>query len=383
MPRGLLFVLICALLSCSRREAPSDERLLPPPAAPSEPIGHAEQSPLSVELPELERDRLAYLFEAAELVALRWPQLAAAETCILLVAQTAQWVVNCEQAPAGFTRAAVPFRGRPIFAHAGDKFEVPGGTRSTRELLARTPAAAHVFAPGQASATLPAQYPWLLIGTLEALREFHPAFGAATTESWLSVAMHEFAHIHQLRQPAFAPYVARIDAHTLHPGALTALYEREASFRVRIAREYAQLMAACLRAPDPTAARQALRTWLRSYRQRSARLASRPGGETLLFEERLFTYIEGVGRFVESDFLVNAAQHPPAGLERDPQFHHFEAFLGHGYAGTPNRQLDTEYYYAIGFHLCVLLARVDPAWQRRVDAHPGWLIGLIELIVKQ
>lgn len=376
---GLAF----ALPSCSRPEAAPHERRTPAPVEPA-PVPRVEPArALAVDLPELERDRLAYLFEAAELVERRWPQLSAAETCILLVAQTAQWVVNCDEAPASFTRAAGQFRGRPIFAHSGDAFEVAGQMRTTQQLLAQTPAAAHVFGPGAREPTLPPRHPWLLLGTLEALRAFHPAFGPATTESWLSVAMHELVHIHQLRQPGFAPYVERIDAHTLHPAALTALHERDAGFRARIAREYSGLAAAATRALEPGAARQALRIWLGSYRRRSAGLRLRADGAALLHDERLFTYLEGVARFVESDFLVNAAQHPPAGLEHDPQFHRFEAFLGHGYPGTPNRQLDAEYYYAIGFHLCVLLERVDPEWQRRVDTQPGWLIGLIEQLVAQ
>lgn len=375
---GLRIALICGLMACSRGEPSNAERRPLAPVAPASITRVEPVPPLAATLPELERDRLAYLFEAAELVAQSWPQLSAAETCILLIAQTAQWVVNCKEAPRGFTRAAGEFRAQPIFAHAGGTFDVGGEARSTRQLLAQTPAAAHVFAPGRVGSALPAKYPWLLIGTLEALREFHPAFGPATTESWLSVAMHELVHIHQLRQPGFAPYVEKIDAHTLDPRALSAAYARDARFKAQVAREYQQLVAAAERALSPAGAKQALHTWLRSYRQRSARLRALPRGEGLWHDERVFTYLEGVGRYVESDFLQNVAQHPRAGLERDPQFHGFEAFVGHGYAGSPNRQLDAEYHYAIGYHLCVLLDRVDPTWKSRVDAHPGWLIGWVE-----
>lgn len=85
-----------------------------------------------------------------------------------------------------------------------------------------------------------------------------------------------------------------------------------------------------------------------------------------------------MARFVESDFLANAAQHPREGLPEDEHFHEFESFLGRGYRGSPNRQLDAQYYYAIGYHLCVLLERVDPAWKQRVSVTPGWLVGLVE-----
>jgi hypothetical protein len=82
-------------------------------------------------------------------------------------------------------------------------------------------------------------------------------------------------------------------------------------------------------------------------------------------------YLEGVARFVESDFLANTPQHPAAGLEADPQFHHFAAFVDRGYLASPNRQLDVQYYYAIGYHLRVLLDRIDPSWKQRVDKQVG------------
>jgi hypothetical protein len=361
----LPLALACAL-ACTRE---------PGPSAPS---GGTEKSVAPESLPVLERRRLEYLFAAAALVQRSWPQLAADQTCVLLVARAVQWVVNCAEAPNGFERTATQFSGHPIFTHEGDTFESDGETRSTAQLLARTPAAAHVFGSSARRQDLPGGHPWLLLGTLEALRAFHPAFGPATTEHWLSVAIHEFVHIHQLRQPAFAPYAERIDARLLHPGALGRLYERDAEFRAQIGREYQQLTAAASGALDPASARRALLQWLRSYHQRSARVAQRPDGAQLLQDERVFTYLEGVARFVESDFLVDAAQHPVGSLAGDPQFHGFEAFLGRGYSVSPNRQLDRDYYYAIGYHLCVLLARADPSWQRRVDTEPGWLIGLIE-----
>lgn len=110
-----------------------------------------------------------------------------------------------------------------MFVHAGDSFEVAGALRSTRELLEHTPAAAHVFTPSASATGLPPKHAWLLLGTLEALRAYHPAFGPATTEAWVSVAIHELIHVHQLRQPEFAPYLERIDNHSLEPTAITAL----------------------------------------------------------------------------------------------------------------------------------------------------------------
>jgi hypothetical protein len=43
----------------------------------------------------------------------------------------------------------------------------------------------------------------------------------------------------------------------------------------------------------------------------------------------------------------------------------------------PNRQLDAQYYYALGFHLALLLERVDPSWKRSVHDEPDWLVGTV------
>lgn len=375
--RVALAVPVAVLFAACARENPLPAA--PAPAvAVTPPRGVAPELP---ELPELERERLSALFEAAALVARRWERLRPEDVCVLLVAQSAQWVANCAEAPAGFRRTVKPFRDRPVFAHVGTTFGVGGRPRSTAELLAHTPAAAHVFGPNAGERPLPARHPWLLLGTLEALREFHPAFGPAKTEHWLSVAMHEFVHFHQLLQPSFAPYIDQIDSGALKPAALRARYESDAVFRGQIEREYRALTLAAARALDARAARQALGVWLRSYQRRSALVARRTDGEALLRDERLFMYLEGVARFVESEFLVDAAQHPRA-LKDDPQFFGFEAFVGRGYSASPNRQLDPDYYYAIGYHLCVLLERVEPDWHRRVDGEPGWLIGVIERVAR-
>src|SRR6185312_13880048 len=111
------------------------------------------------------------------------------------------------------------------------------------------------------------------------------------------------------------------------------------------------------------------------YRHRAETLRDRP---QLIADDALFSYIEGGARFVESQFLEDPSLHPPAHLlASDPRFHNYELFVGQGYAGSPNRQLDDHYFYAIGYHLCVLLDRSDPSWRSRVHDREHFLVDVV------
>lgn len=356
----MLLPLTAACGDTPKRSAPA-----PIPVAPDTP------------LPALQRERLDYVFDAAERVRASWPLMTPAQTCVLLIEAEVQWVLNCAQGLPGFLSTAQTYRTHPVFRHAGGTFTSAGQTRSTAELLAQTPAAAHVSVPGVASAQgLPGEKPWLVIGSLEALAAFHPAFPDATTEAWVSVAIHELIHTHQLRAPGFAAIVAQLEGGERDASALTRLFGRDKRYRAAIEREYALLTQAAERDPhDRRSARQGLRTWLAAYARRAPQLSA-----AAREDDALFSYIEGVARFVESDFLDNAAQHPPRAPANDPRFHDYALFRGRGYDGSPNRQLDEQYFYAIGYHLCVLLERLDPTWKARVHTVPRWLFGVVEQV---
>jgi hypothetical protein len=342
-----------------------------------------DRAPVATEasFAELQRARLEYLFDAARLVAKSWPLMRPDETCVLLVERERQWEVNCDVAVRGFVATREKFHGRPLFTHAGDAFESAGQRRSTRELLASTPAAAQVPEVPNALPGLPTEHAFLLLGSLEALAAYHPSFPRATTEAWISVAMHEFVHTHQLRHPSFAPYRARLHTPAFDPAPLIALFTQDDAYRVAVLHEYQTLTAAARREPRRDDALAALRAWHAQYRKRRALLAARPQGASLIERDRVFTYLEGVARYVESDFLDRADQHPKRIIPDDPRFHAYADFLGRGYAASPNRQLDDQYYYAIGYHLCVLLQRADPEWRDHVQAQPGLLLGYVDALL--
>lgn len=330
-------------------------------------------------LPALERARLDALFDSAARVAQDWPALTPSEPCVLLIEPATQWVVNCDEAPAtGFARALGSFRRRPIYTRPGGSFRLSGRTLACTELLARMPASAHVDEPGASRTDLPGKYPWLLLGSLEGLQRYHAAFEHSSTEEWLSVALHEFVHTWQMRAPSFRADLHAIDSHATDPKPLADLYANDASYRGMVEDEYTGLMAAAWAPEDPNAARGALRNWLRRYARRRARLTAQAQGANLLHADSLFTYLEGVARYAESHYLVAENQHPRAAIPGDPFAHGFGRWTGRGYPAMPNRQLDREYYYAIGFHLALLLDRVDPSWKSRIASTPDRLIGEVQ-----
>lgn len=364
LARSLLAVTIALVIATSARAQPlPGERVSP--SAP----GQA--------LPGVERARLEYLFEAEARLARQWPWLPEVDTCLLLYAPEREWVVNCADAPAGFVRLPESFRGRAVYARSDGRYRHAGRELKTSELLALLPAAAHVDLPHARGSDLPPQHAWLLLGTLEGLRAHHPAFRAASTDEWLSVALHELFHVRQLHAAGFAQTLARINSRELAPEPLDALFERERAYRAKVVREY-RLLVAEASSPEPSAAgaRRALASWQRLYGARRAALLARRDGPALVEADSLFTYVEGLARYVESVFLIDPTQRPDRAIPQDPRFHAFERFAAGVYGSTNNRQLDRQYYYAIGFHLALLLDRAAPDWKRCVHAEPDLLIGL-------
>jgi hypothetical protein len=292
--------------------------------------------------------------------------------------------VNCSEPPsAQFSRSIDSFRGKPVFARSGTRYRIGSRELSTAELLRTMSAAAHVDDAGARRSELPPGHAWLLLGSLEGLRANHPAFENCSTEEWISVALHEVAHARQLTMPGFEAELRSINSGLADPSVLSKLYSQQPEYRSLVDAEYAQLIAAAWTDPTAAQARDALRTWLERYALRVAWLRKQPNAARLIATDSLFTYIEGAARYVESQYLVDVTQHPAVAPANDPLFRRYVGFAGRGYAGMPNKQMDAEYFYAVGFHVCVLLERVDPSWKSRAHADPQKVIGQARAAVGQ
>jgi hypothetical protein len=250
----------------------------------------------------------------------------------------------------------------------------------TRAWLDREVATAYVPPTSPSAADAPSSgVVW--VGTLEVIRALREDFAQCTTDEWLSVALHELFHVWQLRHPGFAAELRAIADGSLAPDAIRALFEHDARYRELVQREYASLVDAVSSPTDPTRARRALRAWWSLHLERRAYLLSQPDGARRMKEDRVFTGLEGVARYVESRFLVDPAQHPTGGIVGDASFHGFARYAQGGYAVMQNRQLDAAYDYAIGFHLALLLDQVEPGWHARLATQPDGLIGLCEALL--
>jgi hypothetical protein len=377
--RVLLVAAACSVaVACSTESRPSTNAAQRPSGAALVTATRSEVDVAAPRLPDLQRTRLDYLFAAMDRVARHWPWSNRDEICVLLLAPDAQWGLNCNEPPSvRFSRTAESFRGKPVFASRDVRYRIGGRDLSTAELLHSLSAAAHVDEPGAQRSDLPSGQPWLVLGSLEGLRAHHPAFENASTEEWISVALHEFAHARQLRMPDFADRLRAINSGVADPNGLAALYRTDVDYRRLVDSEYAQLVAAAWLQPTAASARDALAAWLERYALRRALLATKPNGGALVEADSVFTYVEGAARFVESQYLVDATQHPSSLPTADPLFRSYVGFLNRGYSGMPNKQMDAEYFYAIGFHLCVLLDRLDPRWKSQVHADPDGVIGRV------
>jgi hypothetical protein len=372
---ALCALMLCGLMGCN--DAERTQPASPAPAAPTA-VPAAPPAPGAPALPAVQRARLEYLFEAGELLARAWPMLSGELPCVLLVDRAVQWLVGCERAPSpDFAPQAQRLRGLPVYARASERLTIAGRELATQSWLAHAAATAHVE-PRSAQrprAVGPSAVDLVVVGTLEAVRA-REDFRDCMTEEWVSVALHELMHVWQLRAPAFADELQAIRAGTLAPDAIRALFVGDARYRVLVEREYRLLVEAAASTPDRPRARRALQRWRTRYAARRAYLAARPDGDQLVRADRVFTYLEGVARYVESRFLVDRALRPARSMVGDSDFHGFERYASGDYAAMQNRQLDAEYDYALGFHLALLLDHADPSWKERVHTLPGALVEL-------
>jgi hypothetical protein len=361
-------VLLCwvLLLGCEHgAAAPAAEQLV-------------AAAPVGPELPSVQRARLEYLFAAGDVLARRWAELKPEPACVMLVDPEQQWLVGCERAPdASYLQLNESLHGRPVFARRSAQVTIGAQTLPSRDWIDRVGAATRVEPLPARALPIPATIGVVWIATLEAMRT-RADFRECKTDEWLSVALHELMHRWQLGARSFGSELPAISSGTLAPDAFRELYARDPGYRYLVQREYRLLENAARGPADVASARRALRAWRALHRKRQAYLCRKPDGAALVHADGVYGYLEGIARYVESRFLVDRAlRHPlTPELASDPEFHAFARYAAGGYDAMQNRQLDREYDYALGFHVALLLDRVDAQWQQRVHLHEGLLYGL-------
>jgi hypothetical protein len=328
----------------------------------------------------VEQWRIEYALRSAERIRQHWTQFVGADPCILLVGPEAQWVLNCATAPEEFEGTQQRFREQPVFVRVGGQFLSNGRSLATTDFIRAVPATIALPRPGQSKRALAQDRPFVLVSALDALQRLHPTTFSAdtTTERWLSIFMHEYFHLLQYSDPSVGE-PAQLDG-----SKLVQLYETDPEYRRMLEAEHAVLANEAARSDvDVVRAQAALRAWHERYQvRRSYLLARSEGAELVRLDERL-CYIEGLARYVEALYLVDARYHLHDANAPDPSFRNFSDFVGRGYAGMPNRGLSSEYYYVLGLHLALILDRVAPDWFHTVNAAPAYLVGTASRIARE
>ena len=294
------------------------------------------------------------------------------ETCILLVSLQAQWILNCDRAPSpDFLRQEEGFRGRPAFARLGTTLTAGGADVPSADFVRAIPATASV-PDNEGRALVAGERAYIVASSLDTLIGTHPAFPeATTTEEWMSIFVHEFFHTRQLLAPSFAETFQAMNDGVLDRERLIALYESDARYRELVQREFQLVSNAS------ADARQVLAEWRVLYEERRAYLNALPDGPLLVRADLVYSYVEGVARYVENTFLIDPKHHPAAATVDDPRFTGFKAFEGRGRDGMLNKGLGARYFYALGMYLSLLLDAVAPDWTQRVHEDPELLFGAV------
>ena len=350
--------------------------IVPTTSSPGvEPAEHTE-SALPEPLAEVERWRVDYVLQAIEPLSTRWPWMTTQRTCVMLVSLQTQWLLNCERAPtAAFVRQSGDFRGKPIYARAGSEVTLQGQVVPASVFVQAVPATAIVPDSKQPDTAQGQGDPFVVVSSLDTLIGTHPSFPPnTTTEEWMSIFVHEFFHTRQLLVPAFAETYRAMTDRELDRERLITLYKTDPNYRALVQQEYL-LLSEAARTPAPQDAHKVLRTWLALYETRRAYLLHQPDGPMLVRADSVFSYVEGVARYVENIFLIDPQYHP-ATASQDPHFQAFKAFENKGYEGMLNKGLGERYFYALGMYLALLLDAATPTWPAQVHAHPNLLLGL-------
>jgi hypothetical protein len=367
------------LTSCtaSHEEAasPATPAVTAAPAAPA-PAAEAKPRDPGLALPDVQRARIEFGLASFERFAQDWPWIRVERTCVLLISPTVQWIANCDEPPT-YDQVEEPLRGRPVYSNRSTTLDAGGQEVPVTIFMQAVPAMASIAMPEVEANEAGEKPPWIIATTLEALREHHPAFKQeANTEEWLGIFLHEFFHTQQELQPSFRVTLAALDAKELDPTKLDQAYATDPAYRAQVEREYKLLSEAAARddALTPEAARAVLADWQKLYDERTASLL-RLGGEALARVDVVELYLEGTARYAESLFIAEPRLRATLAIPGDP---YFTSFAGRGrkYAQLSNRKLGTKYYYSLGYHLGLVLDRVDPSWKARVSDTPDWIVGI-------
>ena len=298
--------------------------------------------------------------------------------CVLLFAETDEWLVSCGDDVDGFVPNGEHL-GSDVVLWLGDSF-VLSTQRVPYEQVMLSLVGTFTVRTNEVSG---AKTPVLVVQDYDALRQNHPAFASSPVDEWAGIFLHEAFHAHQLFHPSVANVMSDfVPGPVVAKEQLGAFYEDDAAFREAVGLEYALLKDASRAELSPGDAREVLAEWVEIYDRRMSASAPAlderfPGGRAVEMDA-FYTFLEGSARYVEARFVTDPPTALVAALSEDPDFEGFAASRGRhpsDVAGLGG--IGSKYVYAIGMYLCLVLDQLQIEWKTRLLDHPGLLVGLV------
>jgi hypothetical protein len=309
-------------------------------------------------------DRVETAYSSLELALAEWALKGFGQDCLLLFNETEEWLIGCsgELGRSGFKSTGESWRGRAILWNP-NSLQVSGKLLPYEQIKLGMVGTVGTHGDGTGE-----QNPVLIVQEWDALHKNHPAFQSSPVQEWLGIFVHEAFHARQMWHPRVRKIVKRWEEEKPPVTAkeLSSFYDGNEAFRAALREEF-ELLKRATDDPDLSAAsaRKTLGLWLKLYRKRersfrTAMDAAYPGRDSW-FIDGFETFLEGAARYVEARFLMSQSA-----LKRRPS-----QLPGLGKMGS-------EYFYALGMHLCFVLDAADPGWKNHAFDSDRFLIGLIE-----
>ncbi len=382
-------LIACASWACSTAPESLPNHEPPSPASVSPPNAQENTLEDAVEAQDealrLTLERVNYALLGVDKLKARWPWLSADDTCVVITALDAQYLLGCSP-PEGspYTLSQARFRGQPVYENKSGQAVLGPQAAPYRAFAGALVGTMILYHPAQEALTgFAKERPWFFVTALEALVEAHPGFDDTTrTEEWLAIFVHEYFHTRQFLQPSAYLAWGSILTKEINPASLVALYMEDEAYKAAVDAEFELLSEAVAAQPDAQQARATLKRWLEMRQRRIEAAAEAYVGGNLERDDMTYTYIEGVARYVENTYLVDPELHPSGKLKADPRFDAFKDSEGKGYQGMWQRGMPGgQYYYGLGMHVGLLLDAIDPSWTHKVHEHPRWVVGVAQDVV--
>ncbi|PKV66320.1 hypothetical protein BD749_1445 [Pontibacter ramchanderi] len=189
-----------------------------------------------------------------------------------------------------------------------------------------------------------------------------------TTETWVTMVVHEYFHGFQFRHKDFLQHFAD-SLGTFQKGTLKGLYKDNAWFKEQVDKENGLLLEAL-----ETDSRDEIRTLLAAFRQERENRRNetkRRFNTDIEAAEKMHETMEGTARYVEQKLYEKFSQkQPDRKLQRaDTAYQGYHSFKNHKLENDEWLYLTAQsgvYFYATGFNMARILDKLQVPYKERL-----------------